>query len=175
MTPLPPDSTRRYFVDYTVAGHEHTWQVRTEGGLSPLAFGGFLNDFATALGGIMLPTTINQVRTAAPGSNVSVPVVTDQEGRTYGGGSANNIDVPKFINFVGRTSGGRRVRLAVFGISLLDLSWRYTTAEESHIATCVSLLNASVGIGLGVDGIKAVWYPYANVGFNAYWQRAVRS
>jgi hypothetical protein len=122
-----------------------------------------------------LTLTVNTVRFAAAGSNVSNPVTTGFEGTSYGSGAGTVDSVPAFVNFIGRSSGGRRVRLAVFGYKNAFSTFRLHSTEDTHIADCITDLNGLANGALAIDGIKPTWYPYANVGFSAYWIRAVRA
>jgi hypothetical protein len=58
---------------------------------------------------------IDEVQFAASGSNIFNPVVTGIEGNSYGSGGVSAPNAAFFLSFVGRTSGGRRARLFVFG------------------------------------------------------------
>lgn len=175
MAPLPHNNTAIFYVDYTTCGRDHTVEVRANGGLSPAAFGTWFNTFVGHLSTDLLTWTINQVRWSALGSDVSNPVVTGIEGTTRGTGAGTPDSVPAFLNFVGRSSGGRRVRLAIYGYKNQFSTFRLTPTEDTHIGEAVLDLNTVLNGALAIDGLKPVWYPYANVGFSAYWIRAVRA
>ena len=175
MAALPHNNTAIYYFDYTESGREHTAEMRFDGGVSPAAAGaqftGMLIDCLTLLRAMTLLTVRHQVS----GSNVAFPVVTGYEGTTYGSGAGTVDNAPQYMDFVGRSSGGRRVRLAIFGYKGPISTWRLTSAESAPINTAVARLNAAAGMFLAIDGIKPLWYPYVNVGYNAYWQRKVRA
>jgi hypothetical protein len=175
MAPINPNNTGRYFVDYTCGPQEHTSVCRANAVVSPAGFGTLIDAILTGAAPIMYAITLNRVRWAAAGSNVSNIVTTGFEGTVYGTATPPTNDVPKYLNFVGRSPGGRRVRFALFSFENDISSYRLHSAEDLAIAYVVSLLNSSPNAFLAVDGLKAQWYPYANTGFNAYWQREVRS
>lgn len=175
MAPLPHDNTAIYYVDYSTVAQNHTLEVRANGGLSPAAFATWFDIFIAHLAADLFTWTLNVVRWSAAGSTVSSPVTTGLEGNVYGSGAGTVDSVPAFVNFVGRSSGGRRVRLAVFGYKNAFSTFRLTTAEDTHIGDAVTDLNSVSNGALAIDGLKPVWYPYANVGFSAYWIRNVRA
>lgn len=173
MAALPPDSTARYRVEYTTCGRQHTMEIRSV--LSPAAIGTFVGDLLTALGTKIFSLTVGVVSFAASGSNVFNPVTSGIEGITYGAGTGAVRDVPKFYNFIGRSTGGRRVRLAVFGAGIDGTDYRVYGSEDTNIDDALSVLVA-FGSGIkAIDNITPIWKPYVNMGFNAYWQREVRA
>jgi len=175
LAPLPHNNTAIYYVDYSVDQREHTTEVRFDGAVSPAAFGasfgGLLTDNIANLNLI----TILGVRHQVQGSNVSNPVTTGIEGNTYGVGVTGPDNVPKFLNFIGRSSGGRRVRLMLFGFKGAISTWRFTTVENAGVSAGVARMNAASGLYLAIDAVEPLWYPYANIGYNAYWQRKARA
>lgn len=175
MTPLPHNNTTLYFVDYSGVGQNHTAEVRTSVGLSPLQFGTAFGSFLTSLGSTVFLGTVNQVRLQAKNANVSFPVITGIEGTSFGAGAGTVDSVPVAVNFVGRSPGGRRVRLMMFSYSGPFSTFRLTTAESAAIANCVTTLNTTANCFFAIDELKPVWYSYANVLVNAYWQRNVRA
>jgi len=175
MAPLPPESTARYFVDYSVGGVEHTFQVRFDGVTSPSAFGDTLNALLNTIDTQLYQITINQVRFAADGSNVSNPVVSGIEGNTYGTGAPADNERADFLNFVGRTTGGRRVTMAIYGLNAVDDGFRSNAAEDPDVEAAVDILNGEEGLFLGIDGLNPVWKPYVNNAASGYWQRKLRS
>lgn len=175
MAPLPPESTARYFFDYTSVFEDHTFVVRHNGIISPASAGASVATFLGALASIFFPITITTVRSAASGSTISFPVTTGIEGTSYGSGIATSNDAPRELNFIGRSSGGRRVRLGLFGYKDAISDYRVTTGESTPVNNAVNHLNASVGLFLAIDGVEPTWYPYANMLYNAYWQRAIRT
>lgn len=172
MAPLSPDNTPRFRVHYTTVGRQHTMEVRSSS--SPAAVGTFLQNFFTTQGAVSFASVIDSVDFAVSGSNVFNPVTTGAEGHTWGSGAGNTTSIPYFINYIGRSTGGRRLRMAVFGHAGAPIDYRYVAGENATVDNTIAVLVAAGGLLTCIDGITPVWKTYANVGFNAYWQRNVR-
>lgn len=172
MAPLPPNGTARFRVFYTNVGKQHTLEIRS--GASPLAVGLIADDLFTHLTPLIAPTVIDTVQFAANGSNVFNPVTTGIEGNTYGGGFGSAHNAAWFISFIGRTSGGRRCRLYVFGALTLAVDYRYIAGESADIDAAIASLVAVGDDILGIDGLMPIWKSYANGGANSYWQKQLR-
>lgn len=175
MAPLPHNNTPIYFVDYTTVGVSHTAEIRATGAVSPSTLSSILDALFTQLSPVLFDTSIDGARFQAAGTNFANPVVLTIAGNTYGSGGGSSDDVPKAINFIGRSTGGRRVRLMLFGYSAAISTYRVFSSENTAIAAAIGTLNNTANCFLAIDGVDPVWYPYANVLFNAYWQRATRS
>jgi hypothetical protein len=172
MAPLPPNGTPRFRVNYTNVSRQHTLEIRS--GSSPSAIGTFVDDLFTALVPILYPTVIDNVVFAASGSNVFNAVTTGIEGNTYGGGSPFQQNAAWFISFIGRTSGGRRARMYVFGVTMLAVDYRYVAGEQVAVDAAISVINAFGSNLQGIDGLVPIWKSYANGGVNSYWQKHLR-
>lgn len=176
MAPLPEDNTARFLVHFTVAGSEHVQQWRVDDLTSPSAMQDFLINVWEAMSPILLLTTINSVGYIPNGSTIENAVAMPSfVGQSYGSGAGTPIQSTGFVDFVGRTTGGRRVRVAFWAPNFVDESFRVTSAEHSEIGDVLVLLNDNAPDLVGIDGIGVVWKPYANWGYNAHWQRAKRS
>jgi hypothetical protein len=123
---------------------------------------------------MLFQTTFTRLRWAASGSTVSNPVICGFEGTAYGSGAPSVDDYPRYLDFVGRSAGGRRVRFSLLSVNAALSGFRLTTSESAVIAAAHALIAAPAQAFLAIDGTDPVWYPYANTGFNAYWQRNVR-
>jgi len=172
MAPLPIDNTPRYKVFYTVASQQHVMDIRSSD--SPASFGLNVDDLLTALGSAILALVIDEVQFSPSGMTVFNAVTSGIEGNTYGSGAGAILNKATYINFVGRSTGGRRVRLAVFGASAVGTDCRYVAGEDARIDDAIAALQVSANHFEAIDGLKPVWKSYANAGFNAYWQRAMR-
>lgn len=171
-----PNTTARYKWFYTVAGRQHTAQLRAATPFSPADMGEFLSDWYIALSPALHSGIVNEVQLAVAGSDLFNPVLTGAEGLAFGGAGAGTLEsVPQYLDFVGRATDGVRVRLAQFGLADNANDYRYTASDSGVIASATTLLNGLANAGLAVSGAKAIWKKYANTGYNAYWQRAVRS
>jgi hypothetical protein len=130
--------------------------------------------FLSALSPELYLLAISSVSFAVVGSSVFLPVVTGIEGNTYGSGSGVFEQKAWYVDFIGRSAGGRRWKLAIFGIRTLAGDFRYLAGENSTIADAIAALNAATPDLLGIDGLPVSVYSYANAGVNAHWQRALR-
>ena len=174
MAPLPPESTARFKVFYTSVGHQHSMEVRSAG--SPSAVGTFLDDYFTGLGFLIYSTVIDEVQFAANGSTIFNAVTTGIEGNVYTGAGSGTVasEAAQFISFIGRTSGGRRLRMYTFGATSTAVDFRYVAGENATVDAVVAILVAAGGLLLGIDGGTPVWKNYANAGVNAHWQKTLR-
>lgn len=175
MAPLSPSNTLRYFADYSVGTVEHTAVIRANAVLSPATMGTQLDQVFTALAGQLSSISFVRLRVAVVGSNVTNPVICGIEGNTYGAGVAGTLEKATSLNFVGRSTAGRRSRFSIFGYKGAPSDFRLTSAEAAAIGTALLTINGGVNSWLAIDGLKAVWYPYADVSYNAYWQRQLRA
>jgi len=147
-------------------------QVRSHD--SPLAVGLNVDDLFTALSGKLFATIIDEVQFAVDGSNVFNTVVSGIEGNTYGSGAGIETNVPMFINFIGRSSDGRRVRVSVFGANSPGVDFRFVAGEDADVTAAIAALNAPANHWVTIGDLEPFWKSYANAGWNAYWQRATR-
>jgi hypothetical protein len=174
MSALPPSNTERFKVRYTNQTKQHACVVRTHS-VSPGAFGGDFDALMTALTSILPSTVIDLVEYAASGSNIFNPVTTGIEGNAYGSGGGAVIGAAEYLGFVGRSTGGHKARLYVFGINALASNdYRFVAGEVAAIDNAIGLLNAATTVYLAIDGVKPTWKSYANAGVNAHWQKAIR-
>jgi len=115
------------------------------------------------------------VEHAATGSNVFLPVTSGIEGNVYGGPGGSIGEVPWNIDFAGRSAGGRKWRLAVFGMKSLAGDYKFLPGENTPVDNAIAALQTrSPGDLLGIDATEVTVYSYANAGVNAHWQRALR-
>lgn len=176
MAPLPPDNTARYVVHYTSGGHPHTQEYRSQPPASPATMQTFLAQLWSDLSPILFLATIGDVVFYAQGSNVGNSVAMPLFiGQSYGSGAPTNNTAALFLNFVGRSSDGRRSRLSFYSPVGTDPSWRFNFGESGDVDNAILDLQSNSVNLVGIGGLPVVWKAYANVGYNAYWQRALRS
>lgn len=174
MAPLPPNNTPRFQFEYTVNGESHDFQIRANA--SPVAVGSLVDVWLTALSPALFLVTLNLVSFAADGTDIFLPVTTGIEGNTYGtGDESDDVQRAWYINFIGRSAGGRRWRLAMFGIRELSADFRFLPAENADVADAITALQGASPDLLAIDGLAVTVYNYANAGVNAHWQRAIRA
>lgn len=172
MAPLPPSNTPRYRVKYTNVGIQHVMDVRCTA--SPSAFGVQVDLLLTALSFSIKATVIDEVLFAATGTNVFNVVTSGIESNTYGSGAGVLANAAQYADFIGRSTGGRRVRLAIFGVPDGSTDFRYLAGENADIDAAIAALQDASNTFLCIDNLAPVWKNYANAGQNAHWQRALR-
>jgi hypothetical protein len=175
VAPLPLDSTARYKFLYTTCGFDHTAQMRVGDGVSDADAATEFNAFITAAGGLFHASSLTGVLKAASGSNVFNPVVADWP--VGWGSTAGPADhTANFVDWVGRSLDGRRVRFSLFGCTFNSFndSYRILAAEDAAVNDVVTVLNAAEGTFVSINGFQPVWKQYADIGVNAYWRNKVR-
>lgn len=100
--------------------------------------------------------------------------MTGIEGNVYGIGGHVASDAATFWSLVGRTSGGRRVRLYFYGMGGMGGDYRYNAGEVAQADNLVATAAAAGSDILGIDGNTPVFKTYVNAGVNAHLQRALR-
>lgn len=175
MTPLPPNNTERWFVDYSVSGTAHTLLLRAEAPTDASTVSSFVSDLFGALTTNLYATTISGLRKAAQGSDISLdqPYTGTTE---FGADAAGDGFKPAFIAFQGRSEGGRPVKLTIFGYKDIgDVGdYRFVPGAGSSIADAQAVIEATAGFPCAIDANNVIWKTYVNCGFNAYWQRQAR-
>lgn len=174
MAPLPPNNTPRFRIKYTNVSHQHSMEVRSH--LSPSALGTLIDDFFTALDTAIFSTVIDSVEFAADGSDIFNPVTSGIEGNVYTGFGSGTVpgEAAQYISFIGRSSGGRRVRLYVFGVTTTGDDFRFPAGEVADVDAARAVLVAAGDSLRCIDDLQPVWKTYANGGVNAHWQKALR-
>ncbi len=174
MAPLPVTNTRRYFLDYHTDVAAHTVMVRTTGSVDEATFSSVFGNFLTQLAPILNLITVDGLRVAVAGSNVTNPAVWSG-GASYGTGTEQGFLTPRELCFLGRSSDGRRARLFVFGYKgATPVDFRIESSGSPEISNAYGILNANPGIFISISGLATVKYPYVDVNFNSYWERQRR-
>jgi len=175
MAPLPSNNTGVLFVDYSVGGESHTTQFRYSDGSSLIDIKDVADQFFTALGDAIKEITITGARHRPKDENITLPV-TWTGAATYGTGSATHDQSAWFVDFIGRTAAGRKARIAVFGAASFEdnIGHDYRLPATDQISDALDVLNGNSDQLCGIDNEVVVWYPYANVGVNAYWRNKIR-
>jgi len=128
----------------------------------------------TAFSGDIFATVLDFVEWAPDNSDIFNPVTTIWDGTTYGSGAGNLENVAWAYTFIGRTPGGRRVRMSQFGAKTLSANYRLTAGENVNIDAVIALLNAPGSQLLGIDGLLPIWKSYADVQVNDHWVKVIR-
>lgn len=177
MAPLAYNNTGLVFVDYASCGEDHTMQLRygSDGSIEECL--SLADTLFNAMDSSLQLVTIIGARQQAIHTNFSLPV-TWTGAATYGSGVGDHYKSAWFADFVGRSSGGRRVRVAMFGLAAdfdgTSKDYRYSTTESVDVADAVAALEANPNACVAIDGLVASWHQYANIGQNAYWRNRIR-
>jgi hypothetical protein len=175
MAPISPDNTQRFWVDYETCSTNHTLMCRAGSTVLAADAGATMAAFLAAFGSAIHLLTVSGFRSAAPGTNISVPE-TWPGAATYGSGVGPVYKGAYYADFVGRGSTGHRVRAAVFGLNNpvgVD-NFRYLASEATWVQDCLDALTSDGDIFLDIDYEVPVWKSYANSGGNAYWRNKIR-
>ena len=175
MAPLPHNNTDIVYVDYQQGPRAHTFQVRVADVGNVASWESDITDLLDLTNSLIYAATITATRGQNSGSSISFPVPSTLVGTSFGTGTINAETVPFNLDFIGRSAGGRRVRLDIFGLKLGLSDYRLTAAENSDVAAMVAVLQGATDSFYAIDGTKAIWYPYADTGVNAYWQKKQRA
>jgi hypothetical protein len=175
MAPLADNLTDRYKLDYEGDFGRHVTLFRFAPGTDPGTARQEITDFINAIRGLYHTSHVfNTLDFSAAGSRLFFPAAW-----TLIAGSGTVLPgaefFPRYISFIGRTSLGRRVRLTLFGANVgTTLDYRITGNESAPVAAGWNQLQAVTTVQVGIDGAPITWYSFANVGFNAYYQRKQR-
>jgi len=173
MAPLPPSSTPRFRFHYTTMAHQHTMQFRSHA--SPAFMGTFFHDFLTAIANSIAPITIDFVDFAPDNSDIFNLVTTGVEGQTIGTATFTPEQEAWTYTFIGRTAGGRRVRLSLYGAITLGSDYRVLSSESAAVAAALTVLRTN-NVGLvGIDDVAIVWKSYIDCNANDHWIKVLRA
>lgn len=173
MAPLSPSNTPRFRVHYTTIAKNHTFQLRSHS--SPAALGFFIGNFLATFGGAVAPITVDLVDWAPTGSDVFNPVSTGIEGGTYGAGTFTDEMAAWTYTWVGRTSGGRRSRISIFGAIFLGGNYRILPSESANLANALAVLNGNSANIVAIDDLPIVWHSYVDTNANDHWVKQART
>jgi hypothetical protein len=175
MPPISPDNTQRFFVDYTVAGFQHTLLCRAGSTVTAADAGATIAALFAAFDSAIYVATIDGFRSAAPGTNVTVPEVWPGD-PSYGVGAGVPANSAQYYDMIGRGAAGHRVRVALFGAILVTDGgdYRMSSAEDALVANAIAVLTSDGDIFLDINYDVPVWKPYINLGVNAYWRNKIR-
>lgn len=174
MAPLNPNNTPRFRFHYSSMGHTHTMELRSH--LSPAAIGALFNGLLVAAGTLIYQTTLDLVEFAPSGSDIFNPVTTGFEGTVYAGAGVSGAVTPTsfFVSFIGRSTGGRRARIFLYGVTTTATDYRFLPGENAQVDAAINVLQGSGNDLRAIDDITPIWKDYANAGVSAHWQKALR-
>jgi len=175
MAPLPINNTAVLFVDYIVSNHNHTMQLRFNDTASAGDAIAVADAFLTALDDRIFTLTILGARVRDQGGSVTYPV-TWTGAASYGAGTAGDYTSGWYFDFVGRSIGGRRGRVSVFGAAFLNDTndYRFELTDNIAYGAAMAVLEAGSGVPVAIDGDPINFNQYVNSGVNAYWRNHLR-
>lgn len=185
MADYAPNYTPRYRMRYSVLNRVHVATVRfARAEANPTGQGATLfSDLLNAVGDHLDQSfTVLGADVAGVDSDIFLPAATVPAAPMPTALAGDISYTPIFISFVGRSTSGARCSLYLYGLHVSPTAgtnepndYRITSAEAAWVASAVAALNgATTAPAFAIDGNAATWYPYANVGFNAYYQRKAR-
>lgn len=175
LPPLPENNTDRAWLKYTSLGVEHEMVFRFPAS-TPQA------DIATACGVVAnalkayISTTdsFSGIRHQDAGSIVSFPISFTPVAGT-GTGLDDGDDKPRYMSITGRSLQGYRVKLTQFTGQVTDATgYRQARLAGNYADVFLDAIEAMAVQPRAIDGNLVVWNQYANMGYNAYWQRKQR-
>lgn len=184
MATYAPNVTPRYKLHYTTQGKAHTalWRIQ-RGTVFDTTFLGKVHDFYAAMAPVLFSDwTMVSAEQANEDSDVFLPspLPTAITGSVSVGGASAS-DAAFAAGFIGRSSGGQKARMFLYGVGLAALvrnpvgnDWRLSGVEESHVAAAVNVLNFTLPVLFATDDHDVLWYNYASIKYNDRWVRKLR-
>lgn len=175
MAPLSPDNTARVYLDYSVAGFEHTLIARyaSLGDISTTV--AHMADFVNAFGTQLYLSTFIGLRASAVGSSVTFPV-SETFPATWGSTDVAGDETANYYDLIGRSVDGRRVRAAMFGAKNQSSAdkFRLSTSLGAPWSDVLDVLTTAFPSFCTISGLEANWHAYVNLGMNAHWRNKIR-
>lgn len=186
MADYAPNYTYRYKVRYSTQGGVHTMQFRFPRSSAAGAHAQaaqYVAAFLTELESIMWTDwTILSAQYAMADSDIFLPATLPAGIAGTVDGSANPVSQRALaLSFVGRSAGGHRGVVYVYGLGFQPysssgaLDFRLYGTENANIADAATALSDGGIIDpVANDDEIITYYPYANVKYNDYWTRKIR-
>lgn len=176
MAPLPPESTARFYLDYSDGINQHTLVARAGATAGSIEANFYFDALLAALDTILYTITIVGLRVSSDNSNVTNPMVWTGPA-SYGSGTMTGENAPRELRFLGRSADGRRVSASVYGYQgTTPAIYRLLASGVTPIADAITALE-DAGTGatfLTISTQVPVWKPYASFNFNSYWEAEQR-
>lgn len=175
MAPLPPNTTARVLLDYSVAGYEHTMECRIKTGATSQDAVDAMASLIGALDAQLYESTFVGLRRIDEGANVSYPL-SETFAASWGDGAAVGNETAQYYDFVGRSADGRRVRVAIFGAKIVSNNdvYRLPKSLGGLWEDALDAIAADPDVFVTISEQSPLWHPYINTGINAYWRNKVR-
>jgi hypothetical protein len=176
MAPLNPNNTGRFWLAYTDGVNPHEMMVRYGVGADLATIKESVHNFLTTQEGKLYLITILGARFSGPGSNVSSPTIWTGSA-DYGTGEMPAERAPFEGCFLGRTSGGRRMRLFLYGLTwAVPGTFRIASAGGNEVETGLDAIMTGQddGVFWAIDNLRPTMYTYMDVQYNSYWEEQAR-
>jgi hypothetical protein len=176
MAALPESNTRRYWLVYTVGGQEHRILMRSTSSVTDAAAVLEAEGWWTDLSVDMATDAIFiGMEVALAGSNIRNPLAITAPIPGTGGGTITDIQRPRSWTIKGRTEGGRRVGVSVFGVlENTPNTWEQSPITITGLADILTRMQGSTGFWVGIDGLHPTWYDRVTVTYNDHWVDVAR-
>jgi hypothetical protein len=178
MAPLPINNTSRMIYEYSWPNGDGNFQIRFNSALVSTAD---VDNYTLGLLGALDPIlsadwTIIGQRFQQQGNTFSLPVAPI--GFTSTPTTVQpEAQRPLEVSFQGRSSGGRRASLSIFGARLtVPAIYRIPFGVVTDVDGVISYLQAGLidGVHVAIDNLSVLWYSYANLNYNSYYERQAR-
>lgn len=175
MAPMLDVLTDIYHVDYEGPHGRHSLQFRFPAGTAVEVEQAAAISIVNALK-VFVPVGVSFLgaRVQAAASPNSFPTTWSP----IAGTNATNLSgwqYPQFISFVGRSLEGRRVRVTLQGAQFAnDDDYRLPAQGNAQVTAVLTQLKTAAPQIRTIAGTIPVWNEYANIGWNAYFQRKRR-
>jgi len=177
MAPLPPNSTDRFFLDYSDGVNSHTiswrWQLISQTISDAMDA---CHAFLLAIEPKLYLITVLGARVQLQGESVSVPTGWTGD-TTYGSGAMPAVNAPRELRFQGRSGSGRRVSVSVYGGNFsTPATYRIVAGADADFDAGIAqlILAADIGSWIAIDGLGPLVYTFVSVNFNSYWEEQAR-
>jgi hypothetical protein len=171
MAALPSNTTDRLRLHYNGPKGTHTMMLRAPDGETEAGLVEDAQNLVTLMVLAQFQGTVWDTADYAPaGSDVFLPEagwtpITSASGINPSAGQAPST----FVEFGGRSAGGRRVKLYLFETFFQYTDdMRYQSGESAILDDIVDQLNDAGSEICAIDGLATTWYSYVNVGQNDY-------
>lgn len=175
MAPLSPDNTQRWYYTYQQGEVSHELVLRGNSAGTLIAADAVVAGILTGVGAHFIASTITGVEHSAAGSNLRFPVDSDRVGDVFGSGTPTAYHKATYMGWVGRSEGGRRARLFLFGYKDALLNYRILASADSGVDDSIGVLNTADTVGVGIDAQNVIWHNYVNLGVNDHWEGKART
>lgn len=184
MADFAPNYTARYRVRYSVQGNTHTmlWRVASDTE-SVVGIAAKVSLFLADLeGSLWSDWSVLGADFAPADSDIFLPTTApDQPTGAGSTGSRANSDKAYACSFVGRSTGGNKARMFLYGTvfaaslrSGIEDDFRILSSENGDVSAAIVRLNETSPALVANDDNVATWYEYVNVKHNDRWVRRLR-